>query len=235
MSDRRSKLTLSMIVKNEANRYLRRVLEKHRPFIDEAVVIDDGSTDETVAVCREVLKGIPLHLVQNQTSQFSNEIILRKQQWEETVCTDPVWILNLDADEVFEDRFAEQVDDILTQTTYDAIYFRLYDMWNETHYREDSFWQAHLSYRPFMIRYRPDVEYIWKETPQHCGRFPITISHFSYWCHPARIKHYGWACPEDRLTKYQRYMELDPGARFGWEEQYNSILDENPHLIPWEE
>jgi glycosyltransferase involved in cell wall biosynthesis len=235
MQDRPTKLTLSMIVKNETNRYLTRVLTKHRSYIDEAVIIDDGSTDETVAVCRKILDGIPLHLVQNQTSQFSNEVILRKQQWEETVKTKPDWILNLDADEMFEDRFTEQVEAILQQSLYDAMYFRLYDMWNETHYREDSFWKAHQFYRPFMIRYRPDVEYTWQETPQHCGRFPTNIYHFSYFCHPARIKHFGWASSEDRKIKYKRYMELDPEGQFGWKEQYDSILDENPHLIPWEE
>lgn len=235
MRDRHPKLTLSMIVKNEANRYLRQVLVKHRTFIDEAVIIDDGSTDETVAVCREVLDGIPLHLVKNKASRFSNEVVLRKQQWEETVHTDPVWILNLDADEMFEDRFVEEVDDILNQTEYDAIYFRLYDMWDQEHFREDAYWKAHLSYRPFMVRYRPDLEYVWRETPQHCGRFPITINQFSYLCHPARIKHYGWASPKDRMVKYLRYMELDPEARYGWKEQYESILDDNPHLISWEE
>lgn len=235
MRDRHTKLTLSMIVKNEANRYLPEILARYRLFIDEAVIIDDGSTDESVAICRDVLHDIPLHLIQNKTSQFSNEIILRKQQWEETVRTDPVWILNLDADEIFEDRFAEQVDEILEQKIHDAIYFRLYDMWNETHYREDSYWQAHHSYRPFLIRFRPDVEYSWRETPQHCGRFPITINQYSYSCHSARIKHYGWASSEDRQRKYQRYRELDPEAQFGWKEQYDSILDENPNLILWED
>jgi glycosyltransferase involved in cell wall biosynthesis len=235
MLDHPKKLTLSMIVKNEANRYLRSVLTKHRAYIDEAVIIDDGSSDDTVAVCREVLDGIPLHLVQNKASQFSNEVILRKQQWKETVHTEPEWILNLDADEMFEDKFESQVRDILTQNKYDAMYFRLYDMWDETHYREDAYWQAHKFYRPFMIRYQPNLEYIWKETSQHCGRFPTNIYHFSYFCHPARIKHFGWASAKDREIKYERYMDLDPEGRFGWLEQYDSILDENPHLIHWRE
>ncbi|MCH5586716.1 glycosyltransferase family 2 protein [Shimazuella sp. AN120528] len=229
-----SKITLSMIVKNEAGRYLRQVLKNHLPYIDEAVIIDDGSTDDTADVCKEILHDIPLHLIQNETSQFANEVILRKQQWEETVKTNPEWILNLDADEMLEEKFVHQVEDIHQQQIYDAIYFRLYDMWNETHYREDNFWKAHHFYRPFMIRYRDDLEYTWKETAQHCGRFPIEVYQFSYFCHPARIKHLGWASPKDRKKKYDRYMELDPEGKFGWKEQYDSILDEQPYLIPWE-
>ena len=42
-----NKLTLSMIVKNEENRYLERALKEHKKYIDSAVIIDDGSTDRT--------------------------------------------------------------------------------------------------------------------------------------------------------------------------------------------
>jgi hypothetical protein len=107
-------------------------------------------------------------------------------------------------------------------------------MWSETHYREDAYWRAHLMYRPFLVRYKADLPYAWKETPQHCGRFPLTISHFAYWCHPLRVKHMGWAREEDRRDKYDRYMRLDGEGRYGWKEQYESILDPAPNTIAWE-
>jgi glycosyltransferase involved in cell wall biosynthesis len=234
MSEEISKLTLSMIVKNEANRYLEKVLTSALDYIDEAVIIDDASTDHTVARCKEILHHIPLHLIENKTSQFSNEVVLRKQQWQETIKTNPKWILNLDADEKLEDSFANQVQDIQKQDHYDAVYFRLYDMWDESHYRQDTYWKAHFIYRPFLIRYRPDIDYIWEESAQHCGRFPTNICHFPYICNNTRIQHYGWASPEDRKKKYQRYMKYDPLGKFGWKEQYESILDEHPNLIHWD-
>lgn len=55
----RPKLTLSMIVKDEADRYLREVFQEHRNYINEAAIIDDGSTDGTVQVCLNALDGIP--------------------------------------------------------------------------------------------------------------------------------------------------------------------------------
>ncbi|PHJ38274.1 hypothetical protein P378_10605 [Desulforamulus profundi] len=39
--------------------------------------------------------------------------------------------------------------------------------------------------------------------------------------------------PEDRLHKYYRYKKLDPRAHYGIAEQYESILDPRPNLVPW--
>ncbi|MFD0694590.1 glycosyltransferase family 2 protein [Paenibacillus sp. GCM10027628] len=226
-------LTLTMIAKNEANRYLKQVLEEHRKYINQAVIIDDGSTDDTLEVCEHLLKGIPVRLVRNDASKFTNEIELRKQQWEETINVDPDWILSLDADEIFERRFAAEVHQLIGQKDVDLFCFRLYDFWSPTHYREDGYWRSHFSYRPFLVRYRDHMTYQWKETAQHCGRFPENIFELPHRLSPLRLKHFGWMNAEHRLEKYRRYMQFDPDAKYGWKEQYMSILDDNPNLVPW--
>lgn len=48
-----------------------------------------------------------------------------------------------------------------------------------------------------------------------------------------KIKHYGWARPEDRIKKYQRNMMYDPEGKYNPREQYESILDPNPNLVKW--
>ncbi|WP_148449219.1 glycosyltransferase family 2 protein, partial [Paenibacillus ihuae] len=232
---KRPKLTLMMAVKNEAPRFLRTVLQEHRKYIDEAVIIDDGSTDDSADICREVLQGIPLHLVRNSVSRFSNEAELRKQQWEEVVKTNPEWILSLDADEMFEARFAEDIEILLREDNCDLFCFRLYDFWDDHHYREDMYWRSHQSYRPFLLRYREDFPYVWNDSPQHCGRLPENIFELPHQLSNLRLKHLGWSRPEYRLDKYMRYMQLDPGGIYGWMEQYQSILDQHPKLVPWTE
>lgn len=234
-ASRRPKLTLTMIVKNEGSRFLRQVLEEHRKYIDEAVIIDDGSTDDTADICREVLQGIPLHLIHNQVSKFSNESELRKQQWEAVVKARPEWILNLDGDELFESCFPEEVDSLLRTADCDLFCFRLYDFWDEGSYREDMYWQAHQSYRPFLLRYREDFTYTWNDLLQHCGRLPENIFELPHQLSSLRLKHLGWSKPEFRLEKYLRYKLLDPDAEYGWKEQYQSILDPNPRLVSWSE
>lgn len=231
----RPTLTLSMIVKNESNRYLKQVLKEHRKYIDQAVIIDDGSTDETAQLCLDMLDGLPVHLVQNKESMFHNEIHLRKQQWEETLKMNPEWILNLDADEMFESRFNDQVHELLRQTDYDVYCFRLYDFWDEYHYREDEYWRSHLTYRPFLVRYRKDFYYTWNEVPLHCGRFPENIFELPHKKSELRLKHFGWVSPQSRYEKYDRYLKLDPQGRYGSKKQYETILDERPNLIKWKE
>ncbi|MEK4850791.1 glycosyltransferase family 2 protein [Paenibacillus sp. FSL H7-0756] len=232
-ASRRPKLTLTMIVKNEATRFLRQILEEHRKYIDEAVIIDDGSTDDTAELVKEVLKGIPLKLIHNPVSRFNNESELRKQQWEAVVATGPEWILNLDGDEIFEPGFAEEVDSLLRTENCDLFCFRLYDFWDDNHYREDKYWRAHLRYRPFLVRYRKDFTYLWNNLPQHSGRLPENIWELPHQLSNLRLKHLGWSKLEFRLEKYIRYMQLDPDGKYGWKEQYQSILDEHPILLPW--
>jgi len=231
-----ARITLSMIVKNEANRFLKEVLQAAKAYITDAVIIDDGSTDDTVRLCKEILAGIPLYLVENRESKFHNEVELRKQQWHETLNTNPAWIVTLDADEIFENRFAHQVKELIQDAAVDAYYFRLYDFWDETHYRDDALWCAHHYYRPFLIRHIPGkTEYHWQETAQHCGRFPREIRDLSYTLSHLRLKHYGWSKAADRIAKYQRYKQLDPQGIFGSSAHYESILDEHPHLVEWVE
>jgi GT2 family glycosyltransferase len=231
----RPKITLSMVIHNEADKHLAHVLTKHREYIDEAVIIDDGSTDDSAEICHELLKGIPLHLVRNPTPQFTNEVALRKQQWKETISHQPEWIVNMDADEVFEDGFATGVHALLSRQHGDVCCFRLYDMWTESHYREDPYWRAHYVYRPFIVRYRPNLRYLWKEQPLHCGRFPGNIFELPSFLSYYRVKHLGWSSEKIRQEKYARYKLLDPTALYGWKEQYESILDAEPNLVPWRE
>ncbi|MHB1629584.1 MAG: glycosyltransferase, partial [Bacilli bacterium] len=46
-----NKLTAMMQVRNEAGRYLRMVLDDLSDYVDEIVILDDGSTDNTVEIC----------------------------------------------------------------------------------------------------------------------------------------------------------------------------------------
>ena len=226
-------LLLSMIVKNEADRYLEQALQSAKEYVDFILIVDDASTDETINLCEEILAEFPHHILPLEKSLFENETQLRALQWRESQKLNPEWILVLDADEFFEESIVSEIDQLLASDK-DAHYFRLYDFWSGSEYREGDWWQAHKYYRPFLVRNKPDINYTFPDAAQHCGRFPQEIVHFPYALSNVRIKHMGWSKKEDRQKKYQRYLKLDPGGQFGNLAQYNSILDEHPTLIPFE-
>jgi glycosyltransferase involved in cell wall biosynthesis len=228
-------IRLSMIVKNEEDRYLTRVLESALRYVDDAVIIDDASTDGTAALCRKLLRNIPCRVIENTEPKFHNEWELRYQQWTESTSDNPDWLLFLDADEIFEDSFEEGVKELTADEGCWLYSFRLYDFWNEEHYRDDTFWKAHYVYRPFLLRYNQDYPYSFKRTNQHCGRMPFNVFEQPNQVSHYRVKHYGWAKEEDRIAKYERYMRFDPEGKYGSIYQYQSIMDADPKLVKWVE
>ncbi len=232
---RGKRLTLSMLVRNEAGRYLAQVLEDAAGYVDNAVILDDASNDDTVDICRSIFReaGIPAVIVSNKEHGFLNEIQLRKQQWELTVSTDPEWILCLDADEIFEEAAKFELKRLLDQEESDTFGFRLYDMWDERHYRDDAYWNAHRRFFYLLTRFRPGFRYLWRETPLHCGRFPVNTTSLPTYRSSLRVKHLGWMSQRDRLMKFGRYMRADPEGKYGVLAQYKSILDLNPRLVRW--
>lgn len=226
-------ITLSMTVRNESGRYLERALRQHRAIIDAAVIIDDASSDDTVSLVRRCLAGIPLKIIENKKCQFNNEVDLRKKQWDETVITGPDWILNLDADEILDEKSCAQIRSYASQKRNQYIGFRLFDMWDEQHYREDDIWSAHKRHKGFMFRYTPFFDYMWKDALQHCGRFPKNLSYFDLLACDIGVRHMGWSREADRIEKYNRYRRLDPDGKYGSVAQYQSILDPKPTLRPW--
>ncbi len=82
-------LSLCMIVKNEAHQ-LRRCLASVQPWVDEIIVVDTGSTDETVAIAREFTPHVYAFEWQEDFAAARNYSL----QW-----ASGEWIFYLDADE----------------------------------------------------------------------------------------------------------------------------------------
>ncbi len=230
-----NKVVLSMVVHNEAGKYLKTILENAKQYVDAVLIIDDASTDNTVEECEEVLKDFPHNIVKNKVSLFSQEYKLRRLQWDETVKMKPTWILTLDADEIPEKDFKQKLNAMINNKDIDIFNFRLFDLWNDKQYRSDSLWNSHNNYRTYLVRYQPKMKVKYLKKNQHCGTFPYTIRFLPSANVDVRIKHYGWVDEESRKAKYERYMKLDADGKFGNLAQYKSILDEKPNLIDFEE
>src|SRR6185437_6120724 len=118
------RLVTALLVKNEADRYLRSVLERCRSFSDEVLVLDDGSTDDTVHVAESLgclVKQRP------QSGMWGNESRARAELWERGAkLAKDGWLLICDADMLLEGNPRDLID------TWDvsAWAFVLWDCWD---------------------------------------------------------------------------------------------------------
>ncbi len=97
-------LSATLIVKNEATN-LRRCLESVRGVVDEVVVVDTGSTDDTVAVATGLGARV-LHHVWTQDFGAARNVGLAAARGE--------WILHLDADEELPPETGRALRDVVS-------------------------------------------------------------------------------------------------------------------------
>lgn len=219
-----------MLVKNEADRWLIDVIAQMKYICDRLVILDDGSTDGTIDICKKFTKEV----YQNKESLWGkNELLARQKLWNLTTAKAEYgdWIICLDADELLVEGHLDYLKYIMNINTsgIDSIGFKLHDMWNRKQYRHDRYWTAHLRYWAMAVKYTAK-NYTWHDKSLHCGRFPNNASTKTL-ATQIPIKHMGWSREEDRQKKYKRYIEVDPQGKNGILAQYESILDKDPILV----
>lgn len=105
-------LTLSMIVKNE-EKNLRDCLESVKDIVDEIVVVDTGSTDDTINIAREYGAKI-FHFKWINDFSAARNFALKKSKGN--------WILYLDADERLEPKSIPELKRIVSTRNKEAVF-----------------------------------------------------------------------------------------------------------------
>jgi glycosyltransferase involved in cell wall biosynthesis len=106
------RLSVYIMAQNEAKR-IRHTLESVKDIADELVVIDGGSTDETVAICREYTDTVIVH-------RFEGYALQRKFALTQVTGD---WILAIDADETLSPELRTAIPSLLIATDVDAYDF----------------------------------------------------------------------------------------------------------------
>lgn len=232
------KLVASLIVRNEADKYLKHCVAALQEFCDEIRAVDDGSTDGTHSLMREM--GVVVH--RNDRSVFyEHEGRARQQLLDWTMEAEPTHVLVVDGDELVvgggglrEALTAPQPFPTLRErrqrgrsSLQPVTVWRLQmqEIWgaSDEHLlvRQDGGWKEH----PVPICYAvPAMEHGDRRAVRHwripdralaCGRVPTEVavaSNRSLNVAAATCLHLGWACEADRYARHQRYVVHDGGA-----------------------
>jgi hypothetical protein len=197
-------LVTALLVKNEADKYLERVLRRCLEFSDKVIVLDDGSTDGSDRIAWRL--GCEVKPWTGET-MWGTESPARAALWDWGAReAGDGWLLICDAD-------MELVGDprpLTLSRQHTAWAWVLYDMWTPKEYRKDGYWQGHTVPRTWM--FKPSAmgneAPIWPDRGLHTGHAPcnfpydtgILDNHQYYWVH------LGYATPELREAKYQQYL-----------------------------
>jgi glycosyltransferase involved in cell wall biosynthesis len=107
-----SSLSVYIMVQNEEKR-VRTTLENIKDLADEIVVIDGGSTDRTVEVCREYTENIFVHAFEGYAKQ---------RRYALTKVTGD-WVLAIDSDETLSPELHDAVRVLISRDDADAYEF----------------------------------------------------------------------------------------------------------------
>ena len=222
-----------MPVRNEANRYLKPVLDRLGTYVDGIVVLDDASTDHTPELCRVHPRVIRFERLSRPLFHH-DEAKLRGKLWQLTAELNPDWILAVDADEIFESRSGLEIRAFLQQTNYELVTFPVYHFWGDfRHYRVDRWWHPARGRTAVLYRYQKNRTYRWAPRALHCGRFPQEAYRTPRFDSAIPLLHLGYAHRREHQAKYRRYLDLDPQGEFCPLVHYRSILNSRPELRCW--
>lgn len=228
--DTRPRLITACMAKNEAGKFLRSALAAWSDFSDEVLLLDDGSTDDTLGIAK---KAGARWRRRGAAGAWGAEAPARAELWnfacEWADAGDYILITDADQTPARDPR-------PLLAAEPDAIAFPLYDLWSPNEYRCDGFWQGHRTPRVWCVKRSdaPPAGWQFGDRGVHCGHFPLGLrtERVVYAPTDFSLLHYAYSTPALRAAKYAQYRtvadQLTPFERAHAE----SILDPDPLLSP---
>ncbi|HRF58451.1 MAG TPA: tetratricopeptide repeat protein [Fimbriimonadaceae bacterium] len=140
-----SRVSACLIVKNEA-KMLRRCLESLQGWIDEIVVVDTGSSDDTVAIA-EACGAVVGHF------EWCDDFSAARNASIELASGD--WILWIDADEVVDSRSVDRIRDAIVRPQFGGYFVPI-----ENRLGEDGSGDTYVHAPVRLFRRHPDIRFV---------------------------------------------------------------------------
>lgn len=235
------KIVAGLIVKNEADRYLRWTLEQLLSFCHAVVVLDDGSSDTTQQVLNDVglslARGPELVVHHNHESVFfQHEGRARQQLMDLVLAQQPTHVIATDADEFISDTRAVWRAIVEHWEGSQRDQFRVWtlpmqEVWKADEgtlwLRVDGGWKAHGVPVVYSVPPRWERKMRIQDRALACGRQPEMVNREALARRaiqlPSEVLHFGWTRVAERAARYERYAVAD-GGRFHRNTHLESIM-----------
>ena len=189
-----------------------------RQFADAVVALDDGSTDQTLAVLagQPLVRSLLVNPVRHTYAGW-DDAENRNRLLEAAAALEPDWVLSLDADERIDPGDARALrrfidDEARDGFAYEMRVFRMVDS-TETYDRAD-LWVGRL------FSYAPGQRF--PDDRLHLVPLPTSIPPERRRKTTFRIQHLSSLTEQQRRRRFQKYVECDPQRR--WQADYSQLL-----------
>lgn len=189
VSARKKTLTVCMVVRDEA-RNIREAIQNIQNFADEIVVVDTGSTDETLPILRE----LPVTLIEEE---WKEDFAQARNKGLEAATS--AWILWMDADDRVEPKNFSTIRSFVTAPTDRVFVFELINAPLHVHLGE-SFYQVRLFPNHPKIRFKGRIHEDLGHAVEELGLHSAYVN--------ARIHHMGYSTDEERQRKSKRNLDI---------------------------
>lgn len=217
---------LALVAVRDEMRFLPAFLANVAPHVDGIVALDDGSSDgsaELLEARPEVLQVLRVARDRPAWDEVGNHRALVAAALRHGA----EWLIALDADERVEREFRARAERVIRRggrlgfTAYAVV---LRELWGDrSRYRVDGRWKRKRP--PRLFRARADHEFDTRSL--HAGKAPLqgrVLGTFPV--ADLAVYHQRMIRREDRIARRDRYLALDPGARWQPGIGYDYLTDE---------
>lgn len=228
--DKKQKLVAGLCIKNE-EKYIERVLASLETFVDEICILDDCSTDKTSELIKKYKKVVDIY--KNEEGLERNEGRDRQRLLDMMSKRNPDWIVVCDGDELYEDEFIKNIQEICNPVDMfiDAYSLKCATFWRgEKDIRVDGIWGNQVAWR--LYRHRPEYKTI-TDLKFHAPSIPVELPQDRRMSTGYRLKHYGYADYKECVKKYRFYTEKDKTKDPNWvgSAGYDHLVNEEKMIL----
>lgn len=157
------RLALVMIVRNEGD-HLSACLNSAKDAVDEIIIVDTGSTDDTVSIARQYTQQVYSYQWRDDFAAARNFALSL------TTCE---WVLSLDADEVLSKT--SSLRSLITNSAYTAFHLPLHALKNEDNVLEYDRFMVLRLFRSYYRFHGSIHEFIKVDTPAEIGHAQLPV------------------------------------------------------------